>query len=292
MLWKIILFVVLVTIAIVFLYETHIFSNLNIQPFLNAFRATSTIPTYSGSGGSGGSGGTGNGSAAAKEPPAGFAQSDLSSYFGHVHITAVRTPQFPSPAEYEEISISAELGSGKSVDLGEWYLASNRGIELIPYGVNSLDFALPEPRAPLSLQNGDALNVYSTVSPVGISFRLNACAGYLTNQYPFVPPFAAECPAVNRRDIVTFSGICQEYILSLNACEIPSPARPVPYGDFACNGYINSLNYQGCVNRHRYDPDFSKNEWSAWTGHRILDPLHDRVRLFDRKGLLVDEYVY
>ena len=283
---KIIFILVVATIAIVFLSRADFLSGVNLKPFFGAFFSTSTVSVYGGSNGSGGN--ENERTALPEELPAGFTRSRISPHFGKVRITAVRVPQTPSPADYEQISISA---SG-NIDLGEWYLTSNRGIELIPYAVGSLDFALPQPARPVSLRNGDVLNVYSTVSQVGVSFRLNACAGYLNNNYPFSPPLPAECPPINRRDIITFAGICQDYILSLNACESASRSRPVLSGDFACQSYIQSLNYQGCVNRHRYDADFLKNEWWAWTGDRILDPLHDRVLLFDRNGLLVDEYVY
>ena len=66
----------------------------------------------------------------------------------------------------------------------------------------------------------------------------------------------------------------------------------IPTNDYACQQFLATLNYKGCFEAHESDADFFSNQWWAWTGSNILDPSHDVVNLYDRNGLLVDEYTY
>ncbi len=227
---KIIFFLILITIAIVFLSQAHLFDGATIQPFLHSLFSPSPFSLQNTSQNTGGGSGS---TIASQKVPDGFTRAELSPYFGMVRITTVRLPQTPSPSDYEQVSLKA-AGSGKAIDLGEWYLQSNRGYELIPYAVHSLDFVSPQPPAPVSLGNGEMLNIYSTVSPISVNFRMNACSGYLNTEYPFAPPLRVECPAINRRDIVTFTGVCQEFILSLPACQSVVRPAPIPPKGIPC----------------------------------------------------------
>lgn len=87
--------------------------------------------------------------------------------------------------------------------------------------------------------------------------------------------------------------------MSLGSCEIPSADN---YNSFpgtdqgnTCRAYLNTISYGNCFNKYRNDGDFLLNEWWLWIDKNtfdIFDLRHDAVRLFDKEGKLVDQYVY
>ena len=91
-----------------------------------------------------------------------------------------------------------------------------------------------------------------------------------------------------------FTGACTNYIYSLGTCQEPDLSNiQIPVNDYACRDYLEkNFNYQACFNTHRGDADFLLNQWWLWTGPSPLDQFHDTVRLFDKNGLLVDQYTY
>ncbi|MGC8775796.1 MAG: hypothetical protein ACP5QN_00560, partial [Minisyncoccia bacterium] len=78
----------------------------------------------------------------------------------------------------------------------------------------------------------------------------------------------------------------------LNTCEIPKNFNQADPNDPRCLSYLKNINYQGCFNKNKNNFDFYEKEWRIFMGREILDDLHDRVLLYDNKGLIVDEYLY
>ncbi len=288
-LWGIILIIVLLIIVIYAVFQGKLF-NLNSLKFpsFQAAPSTSTLaspvsrPKTSS-----------NSSYTSPAPqinpadiPSGFTLRDLSPYFKKFRISA--SPGYLG--SYSQISIY--VSSNERVDVTGWSIRGNRGSAYIPQAVDvyeSSGFASP---SDIYLKNGDVLYIYSTTSGIGVNLRLNKCLGYLSNSNTFNPPLPLNCPSINRSAIQNFTGQCQQYIMSLSSCQMPAPNPPIPITDYACQQFLNNLNYGGCFAAHRSDYDFLSNEWRVWTGSQFLDFQHDRLLLFDRRGLLVDEYNY
>ncbi len=231
----------------------------------------------------------------APTPPEGFTAAQLSPYYGEVKIGNVSAAS--SWSSLAQFSLTASYGGSESpIDVTGWVLKSNRGGATIPTAAADYNPSGFESSGDILLRSGDTLNVYSSVSPVGVNFRMNQCIGYLNNQYKFSPSLPQNCVSVyDRSEIVTFSGACQNYILSLWSCSVPTPDQINNFsGEPACQAILNSrFNYNTCYSRHRFDSGFFTNEWRVWIGGLInFDPSHDRILLFDRDGLLVDEYIY
>ena len=224
--------------------------------------------------------------------PAGFTLSQLSPHFRKVRIASV-SPGFRGG--YARIELSAYLEEG-SINITGWRLEGNRDAKVIPKAVPVyFPFGLPT-EGDIILKSGDFVRIYSTSSsPLGQSVKLNKCFGYLENHYRTDPPFGARCPAIERPSVIyTFTGQCQSYIFSLGSCEESTSNPPVPLTDYGCREYLKRFNYKGCFDLHRNDADFLEREWRVWLGlnTNFLDFEHDRVLLFDRQGLLVDQYIY
>ena len=225
--------------------------------------------------------------------PEGFILNDLSPYFRKVRIGSYTSI---TPNYYGQISMYAYIDSDKLINITGWVLKTNKGNQLvIPKGVEVYSpFGFQTPRDIL-VKSGDNITVYSKTNPTGVNFRLNKCLGYLEDVFDFTPPLYTNCPYIDRSEIIRFTGKCQDYILSLRSCQIPDSNPSVTLDDYACRDYLSKLNYRGCFERYRADRDFFRSEWRISVEPRLFlesDARHDRILLFDQKGLLVDEYSY
>jgi len=222
--------------------------------------------------------------------PAGFTARDLSPYFGKVRFGSV-SPGYSG--SYSQVSLYAYMKEGESVNITGWLMKGNKGTRYVPQAVAVYDPSGLASETDIFLKSGETVNIYSTTSAIGKNLRLNKCVGYLENASRFTPSLYVSCPYVDRSEIQYLSGECQNYILSLGGCKLPDANPNIPMYDYACRAYLDILNYRGCFDRHSNDPDFSSKEWRVWIGSgQFLDSLHDRVLLFDRQGLLVDERTY
>lgn len=221
--------------------------------------------------------------------PQGFTLSELSPYFNEVRIGSVSPGYFGG---YGQTSLYTYLNPADAVNITGWRLQANWGSMIVPQAVNVYEPSGLTPESDIVLKNSDTVNIYSSTSPVGKNLHLNKCIGYLENVMTFIPSLSRSCPSINRSEVASFTGQCQDYIFSLGYCKSPAPNPPIPVNDYACRTFLDTLNYRGCFDRYRTDADFLDREWRAWTGSRFGDDRHDRVLLFDTQGLLVDEYVY
>ena len=144
------------------------------------------------------------------------------------------------------------------------------------------------------VENYQRVYLIGTSSPLGSSFRLNKCFGYLKNSFKFFPDFYFLCPKPKLKEISFLSPLCQEFILNLRNCEIPNwqNFREIAI-DKKCVTYLNQhFNYNGCVKDHYLDDDFLKNTWYLYLGKFSLNQLHDQIQIFDENKNLVTEFFY
>jgi hypothetical protein len=186
------------------------------------------------------------------------------------------------------------LAASDTVDITGWQIKTNRGGEYIPQAIDLYD---PSGlAAPGDITVGQNQYVYIYSSPGPFNLRLNKCIGYIGNSNKFTPPLPTNCPYIDQSAIsrMGFTGTCENYIYSLGSCQIPNLNNaPIPWTDYACRDYIeNNFNYKACFNAHVSSADFLSNQWWVWMGSNPLDQYHDVVDLFDKKGLLVDQYSY
>lgn len=225
----------------------------------------------------------------AYEIPSGFTEAQLSPYFHEVRFGGVSAG---SDFSYGQISLYAGFSGNGTIDVTGWLLQARDGGQYIPQAINNYDPYGAAAPSDMLLRNGDYLNMYTNASAIGANLHLNKCIGYLQSVNNFVPSLPLNCPSFDRSELSDFSGECQDYILSLNYCGVPGVNLNVPANQYACQEFLNTVNYKGCYDRHVNDPDFFSHEWRAWTGTTFLDPRHDKLQLLDKQGLLVDYYEY
>ena len=225
------------------------------------------------------------------EIPAGFTAAQLSPYFKEITIGSAYGGFGGFGGSAGQITLYSNLSQNESVDVTGWKLTSNKGSEFIPQAVEVYQPSGLAPAEDIRLSEGQTLYLYASAGIINL--RLNECIGYLQKDLNTNPQLPLTCPYINQSQVSSFTGACQNYIESIPTCTVPDGnSVQIPQNDYACQQFLNTLNYGGCFNAHFADANFLSNQWWAWTGNNIADPYHDNKKLFDRSGLLVDEYSY
>ena len=229
-------------------------------------------------------------------PPVGFSLGQLSPYYGQVELTSFSLGNSTNPSR---ITVRSGALMAVPVDIRGWSVEGNRNVKiLIPGAVGDYIPSSLVSGSNLFLNKGETANFYSNYSPIGVGLKLNECTGYLNNTAKFLPELPKNCPAIyDKSEIINFSGTCQNLITSIRSCGVPTSDQinSVPKPDESqCRSILTGrTTYQSCYSRHRNDVNFFSKEWRVWVQSAMnFDPGHDRLLLFDRNGLLVDEYVY
>ncbi|MEK7181356.1 MAG: hypothetical protein AAB738_03455 [Patescibacteria group bacterium] len=223
--------------------------------------------------------------------PAGFTLEQLSPYFKKIRIGSVSPG---SSRSYGVVNLTANLKESEAVDVTGWVLKGKSGSQFIPQAVEVYGpLGLTSP-GDIVLKKGHILSIHSSKSIIGQNLRLNKCTGYLESLFDFIPALPRDCPKTysDRSELYEFSGQCEDYVRSLGTCKIPEMNFLWLTSDSKCRDFLDKVNYRGCFDKHRQDGDFLSYEWRVWTGSRFLDERHDRVFIFDKNGLLVDERSY
>lgn len=228
--------------------------------------------------------------------PFGFTREQLSSYFEQIRISSVsRSWGAYTPAQIR-LSASFSYSQNESINITGWKIKSNRRDIIIPQAIEVYSPLVWETEKDIILSRNNYVNIYSNTSPFNRNLRLNKCTGYLENIYDFNPSLPQDCPSISRDEYRHLSGQCQSYLMSLGRCKLPSASfsnsLPGTSEGNACRVFLNTISHGSCFQKYRYNADFLSNEWRVWVNTDILDPFHDRILLYDRAGLLVDEYSY
>lgn len=152
---------------------------------------------------------------------------------------------------------------------------------------------------PIVLAPGDKAIVSSGRSPIGSSFRVNLCTGYLEQYQDFSPALPKSCPRPLDEYDRYFEGnfsrseACEAFVKKIPSCSLVSQIPPEHSGECG-NFVISTLSYNSCVSRHERDTGFKKPEWRVFLGRSSEFWKNDRevVRIRDAAGRLVAEVAY
>ncbi|MEK7067042.1 MAG: hypothetical protein AAB949_01555 [Patescibacteria group bacterium] len=137
------------------------------------------------------------------------------------------------------------------------------------------------------------LTVYAGKSPMGYSFRINQCVGYLNQNFKFSPALPNYCAKADPNEAKKFSAYCQKIISQTSGCKEPNLNDALI--DSECRQYLSErFNYSQCVIRNSNFFDFFRDEWMVYLDQpkEIFANDHDDVLLRDPDGLVVDRYKY
>ncbi len=208
--------------------------------------------------------------------------------------------------EYLEISVSQNAGT--PVDITGWIIgsgATGRTIS-IPQGTAVPTSGVVNATQDIVLQPGDRAVIATGKSPVGASFRENKCIGYFSNFQTFSPPLPQACPIASNELTTFYPGItyihdpdCVDYVSRVNRCQVP--LNSTSKLNATCQSFLEKyLNYNGCVNAHRSDPDFDGTTWHIYLNHvnkkGEVVPLwrarYEFIKVFDANVKTVAQFSY
>lgn len=147
------------------------------------------------------------------------------------------------------------------------------------------------------LAPGERAYITTGKSPVGTSFRLNMCSGYLEQFQDFSPQIRKQCPlAIDENPPFGTGGLsdsCFDFIEDIRRCEIIT-SFPLSL-DNDCRGFISeNINYNACIDNHRTEESFFLPEWRIFLGYdsEFWKERRETILLIDASGKTVDSLSY
>jgi len=220
----------------------------------------------------------------------------VSPYFEKVIISQVKPETSAQPSL---ITLNSQLSPNEQINITGWSLEGWDGKVTIPQGVEQyFHFYKSNVNEDIVLQWGERVLLSSAYNPLGRdrNFRTNQCLGFLTNTFDFPIPIPLNCPRPESNDISHLDPCCQQFINALRSCQIPdfSDEAVLSLGS-ECLSYLKeNLNNIACFANYFQNTDFLGNEWHIYLNNKNIVASYncDTLYLYDKNGLLVDEYSY
>lgn len=223
------------------------------------------------------------------------ANPNASIYEGKVRIDGIRN----RGTFNEYFDLSTNLDENEFVGITGWRLRSTvTGRQITIGGAANIPTVGLKDQSPIILPDRAEVVVATGHSPIGTSFRINKCAGYLEEKRNFDPEIWTNCPAViddapplSRE----FNDDCLDYIENIYGCNIPKERDFPDNLTRACENFIKTeISYEDCVSRHASDSDFFELEWRVYTGFKgiMSREKREKIELLDNFGRVVDTIEY
>lgn len=205
-----------------------------------------------------------------------------------------------SDADEEYIKLKVNNLAGEKINISNWKLRSGMtGVEISLGNATKMPYTSRENyEQAIFVEGGEEIIIVTGRSPIGFSFQVNKCSGYLEQFQDFQPSLTKNCPRVED-DNLPFSGPnafndgCWDYIDSISKCETPLDF-PLDL-QYECRSYlITHLNHNTCIDDHKSDSDFYKPEWRLFLKRSVELWKNQReiIELLDSEGKIVDTYSY
>ena len=230
--------------------------------------------------------------------------SKRSPYYGKVVMSQISRVNTEDPSS-EYISLSTYLEDNQTIKITDWYLKSEvTGYYAVIGKASLLPFPFTKTESNITLQQNDRVYLIKGFSPIGISFRTNACTGYFEENKNFTPSLPRECPRPINEDLPKFSSIpdrndeCIDILESIPRCTTKGNEFIRDQADTvtqSCKTYITTqINYNSCVAKHFSDTDFPGNEYRVYLNKfgSLWRDRNETINLYDQNGLVVDSISY
>lgn len=222
-----------------------------------------------------------------------------SAYSSYVRLDRGGATNQDPKAEYITLYTSGSLQN--SITITGWSLQSASGVTKFVIGSASQIPAFGDitTDAPITIGPNSTVTITTGPSPKGMSFRLNECTGYFSQFQTFSPTLPRECPRPRDEMIANPAKTannpeCETFVNNLSQCTLTIDAIPGKVGSDCTDFVLNTLSYNGCILKHKNDPDFYRNEWRVFLNRNqeIWNNNHDRILLLDENGKLVASVSY
>lgn len=201
----------------------------------------------------------------------------------------------------EYVEIKADKKNKNSVKITGWKLKGKIGLDIeIGQGTSYYySDSASQPQEDIYLKPGERAIIVTGASPVGTSFKLNKCIGYIEKFHEFTPELNTKCPLLKDEELpsgLSNNDQCLDYIDRISSCET---IVSIPYKDSSltpsCQDYVTqNANYKTCLEKHKDDADFYLPEWRIYLGRseEMWKKKRETITLYDDKNNIVDSKSY
>ncbi len=215
-----------------------------------------------------------------------------------VALDGVAGAQISAPhREYIRIVLPYDAESSRTLTGLSVKSGSSGETVAIPDGTELPILGIPYNKSTITLAPGGRAIVSTGRSPIGTSFRINKCTGYLGQFQEYVPELRKDCPyPIDELKLVGpyEESSCRDFVSSLPRCATPRTTLPSTLSA-ACRSFIvEKLTYNSCALRHEGDADFYSREWRVFLGRttELWKDKQEIMRLLDEKGVTLDALTY
>lgn len=150
---------------------------------------------------------------------------------------------------------------------------------------------------PTTLNPGDRAIITTGRSPLGTSFEVNTCSGYLNQFQEYVPDLRRDCPTPLSE--LRLAGpydesMCRDFVDNIPRCTTARTAPPSTLSSSCRTFIVEKLTYNSCVLRHQNDVGFLTGEWRIFLGktEELWKNKQEIIRLVNAKGETLDAITY
>ena len=226
---------------------------------------------------------------------------EFSPAVGLVTITTKAIDLASSDVSNEYIEILASPNNVQPVNISNWSIQSMISDEWIgiPQGTEKFVAGEVNELQDIYLRPGERAIISTAGSPVGVSFRVNRCAGFLSDTQSFTPKISTACiPPQNVlpptiENIKEFGDVCISFVENFNSCSyLTTQNRNFDTLSQTCRDYIQPrLTYNYCSDTYSNDTNFySPQEWRIFLNqdHTLWRKNYEIIRLLDDKHRTID----
>ena len=187
--------------------------------------------------------------------------------------------------------------SDTPVNITGWRLVGKKGVSAtIGQGARVFLSGQVNTENDIYLAKGDRATMVSGSSPVGYSFRINSCSGYLSQFQNFSPKLKNVCPSiadVSSLKDYPLNSTCLDYVNKMPLCETPVKTLPTSLSAVCREFILTHASYNSCVADNKNNSDFYSNEWIVYLGKSSeLWEDHDTIKFYAKDGTLIGTYTY
>ncbi|PIP73473.1 MAG: hypothetical protein COW88_01970 [Candidatus Lloydbacteria bacterium CG22_combo_CG10-13_8_21_14_all_47_15] len=151
--------------------------------------------------------------------------------------------------------------------------------------------------APAFLSPDERAYITTGNSPVGMSFRVNRCSGYLEQFRDFTPALPQSCPSPLEgvdRAAANISAECAQFISRIPRCTIVTAELPDELTPSCKEFILGKIGHNSCAAAHQNDANFYTGEWRIFLGidRNLWGDEGDIIQLIDRNGSTIDSVIY
>ena len=202
----------------------------------------------------------------------------------------------------EFLTFRMDTFSTSSVNISGWRIASTQSGNsvTIPKGTDLYFSGVKNAEDNINISADNTVYIVTGTSPIGYSFKVNKCSGFLSQFQTFVPYLSTgNCPYPRNEDLSKIpkyvtNDACFDYIDSMPNCRVQVDPLPISWSSECRNFITEKINYLSCINTHKSDKDFYQKEWRIYL-NRSTTLWKDRreiIVLYDNNGKIVSTLTY